>query len=90
VTFGLLSFIAIILFVTKETVLKSFTNDEGVLSLTMCIIWLNCLIVIPDSYKGMIRGIIKGLGLQEKCVVINLIGHWGINLSLLFILGFYF
>ena len=48
------------------------------------------MIVIPDSYKGMIRGTIKGLGLQENLVILNLSGHWCLNLTLMLLLGFYF
>ena len=51
---------------------------------------MNCLIVIPDSYKGMTRGTIKGLGLQDYLVILNLSGHWFLNLSLMLFLGFYF
>ena len=60
------------------------------MDLTLGIVWLNCLIVIPDSYKGMIRGIIKGLGLQEHLMFLNLSGHWCLNLTLMILLGFYF
>lgn len=63
VTFTLLTFAALILFATKEKILRWFTNEESVLSLALHIIWLNCIILFPDSYKGMIRGTIKGLGL---------------------------
>lgn len=90
VTFSLLSFAACVLFATKEKIILSFTNDTSVLNLTLRIVWLNCLIVIPDSYKGMIRGTIKGLGLQENLVILNLSGHWCLNLTLMLLLGFYF
>lgn len=60
------------------------------MDLTIGIIWLNCLIVISDSNKGMIRGIIKGLGLQEHLMILNLSGLWCLNLTLVIILGFYF
>lgn len=52
-----------ILFITKELILKSFTNDPGILDLTLGLVYLNCLIVLPDSHKGMLRGTIKSLGL---------------------------
>lgn len=54
------------------------------------LIVLICLNSIPDSLKGMLKGVIKALELQKKCAVVNLIGHWGINLSLQLILGFYY
>ena len=38
----------------------------------------------------MIRGTIKGLGLQENLVILNLSGHWCLNLTLMLLLGFYF
>jgi Na+-driven multidrug efflux pump len=63
VSFILLSLIAMILFITKEIILKSFTNDSGILDITLRIVYLNCLIVLPDSYKGMLKGTIKSLGL---------------------------
>ena len=37
---------------------------------------------IPDSLKGMLKGVIKALVLQKQCTIVNLIGHWGINLTL--------
>lgn len=86
----MLSFAACVLFVVKEKILSSFTNNTNVLDLTLGIVWLNCLIVIPDSYKGMIRGTIKGLGLQEHLMILNLTGHWCLNLTLMILLGFYF
>ena len=52
-----------ILFITKEIILKSFTNDSGILDINLRIVYLNCLIVLPDSYKGMLKGTIKSLGL---------------------------
>jgi len=48
---------------TKDVILKSFTNDYRILDLTLNLIYLNCMIIIPDSHKGMLRGTIKSLGL---------------------------
>lgn len=38
----------------------------------------------------MLKGVIKALVLQRQCTVLNLIGHWGINLSLQIVLAFYY
>lgn len=37
----------------------------------------------------MLRGVIKAMNLQFLCAVINVTGHWIINLSLMIYFGFY-
>ena len=54
------------------------------------LILILCISSIPDSLKGMMKGVIKALELQKWCSYINLIGHWGINFTLQMVLGFYF
>ena len=38
----------------------------------------------------MLKGVIKALGIQHKCVYVNISGHWIINMTLLYLLPFYF
>lgn len=57
--------------------------------IVLSIIPLICISVIPDSLKGMMKGIIKALELQKPTSYINIIGHWGINICLQMFLGFY-
>ena len=44
--------------------------------------------MIPDCTKGTFRGVIKARGLQFKAMLINVSGHWCVNLSLIWLLGF--
>lgn len=44
--------------------------------------------MIPDCIKGTYRGVIKARGLQFKAMLINMSGHWCVNLSLIWLLGF--
>ena len=38
----------------------------------------------------MLKGVIKALGIQHKCVYVNISGHWCINMTLLYLLPFHF
>lgn len=53
------------------------------------VIPLVCLASIPDSLKGMLKGVIKALELQKPTSYINLVGHWGINIFFQLFLGFH-
>jgi Na+-driven multidrug efflux pump len=43
--------------------------------------------VFPDGFKGMLKGVVKGLGIQKKVIPISISGHWLIGLSLQYWLG---
>ena len=43
----------------------------------------------PDTYKGMLKGVIRALALQSKAVYINLSGHWLVNLTSMYFFAFY-
>ena len=51
--------------------------------------WVFSLNTFPDCYKGMLKGIIKALGIQNKAAYINISGHWCINITLQLYLGFH-
>ena len=34
------------------------------------------MLVSPDSFKGMLKGTMRGLGIQKYAVYLNLIGYW--------------
>ena len=56
----------------------------------LSVIWMISFNTFPDGFKGMLKGVIKALGIQHKCVYVNISGHWIINMSLLYLLPFYF
>ena len=43
-----------------------------------------------DSFACMLKGVIQSLGLQQSCKVINLLGLWAVNITLMCIFVFYF
>lgn len=44
--------------------------------------------MFPDMFKGMLKGVIKALGIQNKCLLVNISGHWCIFMTLLYIFPF--
>lgn len=71
----------------KEQIMGLFTSEESVIAAAMTIIWMLSFNVFPDCFKGMLKGVIKALGIQSKVIPLNLTGHWGINLTLQWYLG---
>ena len=76
-----------LIYLFKDAFVSLITNDPEVKSKIFSIIWLISFNTFPDGYKGMLKGIITALGLQSYCSIINLIGHWGINLNLQYYLA---
>lgn len=66
----------------SDAVIGSFTTDEKLVNISKKLINIVAFCSIFDSIKGMMKGVIKALGAQSPCVKINLVGHWGINLTL--------
>ena len=65
---------------------ENLDNDEPTLDVVIpvvtSVIWLISFNTFPDGFKGMLKGIIKALGIQVYCIYINILGHWCINLTL--------
>jgi len=66
----------------KEQILSLFTSDQKVLAVANSIVWMISFNTFPDVFKGMLKGVIKALGVQSMLIPINLVGHWCINLTL--------
>lgn len=32
--------------------------------------------VFPDLFKGMLKGVISALGIQDRAIWVHLVGHW--------------
>jgi Na+-driven multidrug efflux pump len=40
-----------------------FTKEKGVVNAALSIIWIISFDTFPDGFKGMLRGVIKALGI---------------------------
>ena len=67
-----------------------FTSDQNLVQSALNVTWTLIFSTFPSGFKGMQRGVIRALGIQHLALIVNLIGHWIINLSLQYLLGFYF
>lgn len=67
-----------------------WTSDKKIIELAKQNMWILCLYLLPDGTKGSFKAVIKALGLQQKCVVIHLVGNWLINVPLQLLLSFKF
>ena len=74
----------------KSQYISIFTENDQIYSTATQVIYLISLNTFPDCFKGMLKGVIKALGLQKKCVYVNISGHWFINLTLQYLLAFHF
>lgn len=70
------------LYILQTQWVAMFTTDQSLQDIVNRVMYLIILASIPDNQKGMLKGVIKALVLQKQCTILNLIGHWGINLSL--------
>jgi Na+-driven multidrug efflux pump len=74
--------VSVIIYYTKEEVVASLTNIPTVYDRAMAVVWLLIFNTFPEQFKGINKGIIRGLNLQGKSVYIHLSGNWGLNICL--------
>ena len=44
--------------------------------------------LFPDSFKGMLKGVLKSMNLHKNAMLFNLTGHLFVNFPLIWYLGF--
>jgi Na+-driven multidrug efflux pump len=66
----------------SESIEEDAPSLDAVIPVVTSVIWLISFNTFPDGFKGMLKGIIKALGIQVYCIYINILGHWCINLTL--------
>lgn len=74
--------VTLVFYYTKEEVVDSLTDIPTVYDKAMQIVWLLMFNTFPELFKGINKGIIRGLNLQAKSVYIHLSGNWCLNMCL--------
>jgi multidrug resistance protein, MATE family len=90
ITSIMLVHVAVGMYFFKEKIIGIFTTDPELSRLALSVIWLLSISSFPDGFKGMQKGVVRALGIQYVAVYINIAGHWCINLTLQYLLAFYF
>lgn len=78
-----------LVYVFSDALISIFTTEKQINAELQKLMWVFSLNTFPDCYKGMLKGIIKALGIQNKAAYINISGHWCINITLQLYLGFH-
>jgi MATE family multidrug resistance protein len=60
----------------KDSLGRLFTTDEEVTSLVAEIIPIWCMFMIGDSIQAVTGGVLRGLGRQKLCLLLNILGYW--------------
>ena len=76
------------LFVFKEQIVSILTPDEDIRKLAISVIWLISFNTFPDGFKGMMKGIIKALGLVKRTALIGTISYTVMAVPLAYLFTF--
>jgi Na+-driven multidrug efflux pump len=60
----------------KAEIVNLYTDIESIRSEAQKAAWLFVFNIFPDLYKGMLKGIIYALAIQDKAVYVHLVCHW--------------
>ena len=60
----------------KDSLGSLFTNDNEVANLVAEIIPIWCVFMIGDSVQAVTGGVLRGLGRQKLCLLLNILGFW--------------
>ena len=67
-----------------------YTNIPSVRAEALSAIYLLIFNIFPDLFKGMLKGIIKAMGIQHKAVWVHLLCHWFIFPICTYTFAFYY
>ena len=66
----------------KDSLGSLFTVDEDVTNLVAQIIPIWCIFMIGDSVQAVTGGVLRGLGKQKLCLLLNILGYWVLGVSM--------
>lgn len=66
----------------KDSLGSLFTSDEEVANLVSEIIPIWCVFMIGDSVQAVTGGVLRGLGKQKLCLLLNVLGFWVLGVPL--------
>jgi MATE family multidrug resistance protein len=66
----------------KNSLGSLFTSDEDVANLVSDIIPIWCVFMIGDSIQAVTGGVLRGLGKQKLCLLLNILGFWVLGVPL--------
>ena len=73
-----------------ETIVGMYTTIPGVRQEALSAVGLIVMNIFPDLFKGMLKGVIKALGIQYKAVYVHIFCHWGVFVGLTYLFAFHY
>ena len=74
--------IVLIIYKIKEQFVRALTSIPEVHEISMSLVFYLILNSFPEQFKGINKGLIRGLNLQGKAVWIHIVGNWALNMSM--------
>ena len=84
-----MSLLALCLYFFTKPIVVQYTGDPSIQDIAYNLLFVLYFSTFPDCYKGMLKGVIRALALQNKAVYVNLSGHWLVNLTSMYFFAFY-
>ena len=84
----LIFFVMFFFYYYCEIIVGLYTTIPGVRREAISAVGLIMMNIFPDLFKGMLKGIIKALGIQYKAVYVHIFCHWGIFVGLTYLFAF--
>ncbi len=66
----------------KDSLGSLFTIDQDVANLVAEIIPIWCVFMIGDSVQAVTGGVLRGLGKQKLCLLLNILGFWALGVPI--------
>ena len=60
------------------------TDEQDILETTDQVVFMIPISCYPDIWKGVLKGVVRALALQNASLFIHLVSNWLINLSLIY------
>jgi MATE family multidrug resistance protein len=77
-----MAFSCLVLLGFSESILRFFTQDEGILLVGRSILFVAALFQLSDGIQTVGTGALRGLGDTQSAMYCNLCGHWLVGLPL--------
>ena len=84
---GLMALVCTILGYYSESIFRMFETDPQQISKLKKCMWVILVIIMLQASYGILAGVVKGLGLQNRASLITAICHFAIALPLAVFLG---
>lgn len=74
-------------YIFRDWLISIYVDDAEIHAIAAEAFGLMALGCFPDSFKGMLKGVLKSMNLHKNAMLFNLSGHFLVNFPLIWYLG---